>query len=644
MRVKLTAKHPRSASPERAPVRSGSATARKPVRPTGPRPATPRAGERDAGATGAGKRTGADGGAGSARPARAEGSFSRSGDGKRASSDRPPRREGASETPRRAGDAGGGRSERAPRRFEGERSEWAPRRFEGERTERAPRRFEGERTERAPRRFEGERTERAPRRFEGERTERAPRRFEGERTDRAPRRFEGERTERAPRRFEGERTERAPRRFEGERTERAPRRFEGERTERAPRRFEGERTERAPRHFEGERTERAPRRFDNERPARAADAERGRFERPARDSRDEGARRPFDRPTRDDSPRRGATFTRGERSAPTERRSFERSERTFAKPVKSGYGERTERPSREDRPPRPTSAREFGDRPPRGDRPARPARSDETAPRASAPRREHDDAPGTLRLSKLMSELGLCSRREADEWIENGWVRVDGEKIDTLGTKVRPDQRIEIDPAAEAMQARQVTILLHKPVGYVSGQAEDGYQPAITLVTPENRWEGDRSDIKFSVSHLRQLAPAGRLDIDSTGLLVLTQDGRIAKRLIGGHSEVEKEYLVRVTYGDVTTEIDQHFPPESLALLRHGLELDEQPLKPAKVSWQNGEQLRFVLREGKKRQIRRMCELVGLEVVGLKRVRMGSVPLGALPPGQWRYLDQNESF
>jgi 23S rRNA pseudouridine2604 synthase len=209
---------------------------------------------------------------------------------------------------------------------------------------------------------------------------------------------------------------------------------------------------------------------------------------------------------------------------------------------------------------------------------------------------------------------------------------------------VRPDQNIEVDPAAQAIQARLVTILIHKPVGYVSGQAEDGYQPAVTLVTPDNRWEGDNSDIRFSVSHLRQLAPAGRLDIDSTGLLVLTQDGRIAKRLIGGHSEVEKEYLVRVSYGDLTSDIDQNFPAEKIELLRHGLELEGVPLKPAKVSWQNGEQLRFVLREGKKRQIRRMCELVGLEVVGLKRVRMGSVPLGALPPGQWRYLAHDESF
>nr|WKF56321.1 23S rRNA pseudouridine(2604) synthase [Paraburkholderia busanensis] len=260
------------------------------------------------------------------------------------------------------------------------------------------------------------------------------------------------------------------------------------------------------------------------------------------------------------------------------------------------------------------------------------------------PRRDYEDAPGTLRLSKLMSELGLCSRREADEWIEKGWVLVDGERIDTLGTKVRPDQRIEIDPAAEAAQASQVTVLIHKPVGLVSGQAEDGYQPAVTLVTPENRWEGDHSDIRFSVAHLRQLAPAGRLDIDSTGLLVLTQDGRVAKQLIGGHSEIDKEYLVRVAYGEHTVDVESHFPADSLALLCHGLSLDDQPLKPAQVNWQNGEQLRFVLREGKKRQIRRMCELVGLEVIGLKRVRMGQVMLGALPPGQWRYLAPDESF
>ncbi|RQZ23368.1 pseudouridine synthase [Burkholderia sp. Bp9017] len=257
---------------------------------------------------------------------------------------------------------------------------------------------------------------------------------------------------------------------------------------------------------------------------------------------------------------------------------------------------------------------------------------------------DHGDETGLMRLSKRMSELGLCSRREADEWIEKGWVLVDGERIDTLGTKVRPDQKIEIDERASAAQAAQVTILLHKPVGYVSGQAEDGYEPASVLITRANQWSGDRSQVRFSPQHLHALAPAGRLDIDSTGMLVLTQNGRIAKQLIGEQSDIDKEYLVRVRFGERLIDIDQHFPAESLAKLRHGLELDGVALKPAMVSWQNGEQLRFVLREGKKRQIRRMCELVGLEVIGLKRVRMGRVMLGALPQGQWRYLSADESF
>ena len=135
--------------------------------------------------------------------------------------------------------------------------------------------------------------------------------------------------------------------------------------------------------------------------------------------------------------------------------------------------------------------------------------------------------------------------------------------------------------------------------------------------------------------HLRGLAPAGRLDIDSTGLLVFTQDGRIARQLIGEDSEVEKEYLVRV---------EGRLPAKGLALLNHGLSLDGEVLKPASVVWQNKDQLRFILREGKKRQIRRMCELVGLNVTGLKRVRIGKVRLGELPLGKWRYLGPDETF
>lgn len=250
---------------------------------------------------------------------------------------------------------------------------------------------------------------------------------------------------------------------------------------------------------------------------------------------------------------------------------------------------------------------------------------------------------GTTRLNKRMAELGLCSRREADDWIARGWVRVDG-TVAVMGLQVGPGARIEIDPRARGQQREQVTILLHKPIGYVSGQAEDGHEPAVVLVQGRNRWKEDRSPHRFAPAQLKGLAPAGRLDIDSTGLLVLTQDGRVARQLIGEDSGVEKEYLVRVAFGTVTANVQAAFPTAQLARLRHGLALDGQPLKPARVDWQNPEQLRFVLTEGKKRQIRRMCELVGLKVVGLKRVRIGRVTLGNLPLGQWRYLGPEERF
>ena len=304
-----------------------------------------------------------------------------------------------------------------------------------------------------------------------------------------------------------------------------------------------------------------------------------------------------------------------------------------------GFGDRSPRPEG-DRPARP-----YGDRPERGERAprpegdARPPRherkqwSGEPRPAPAPAEPQRDD--GTLRLSKRMAELGLCSRREADEYIEKGWVRVDGRVISELGARVRPEQAIELDRRGQTVQDRRVTILLNKPVGYVSGQAEDGYEPASVLITAENRWAEDPSETRFLNTHHRGLAPAGRLDIDSIGLLVFTQDGRIARALIGEDSAIEKEYHVRV---------EGTLDAEGLRLLNHGLSLDGEALRPAKVSWLNEDQLRFVLREGKKRQIRRMCELVGLKVVGLKRVRIGRVMLGNLPPGQWRYLATNELF
>jgi 23S rRNA pseudouridine2604 synthase len=244
-----------------------------------------------------------------------------------------------------------------------------------------------------------------------------------------------------------------------------------------------------------------------------------------------------------------------------------------------------------------------------------------------------------LRLSKRMSELGLCSRREADEWIARGWVRVDGKVISELGSKVLPEQHITVERQAAAEQSKRVTVLINKPMGFVSGQAEDGYTPAIALIKAETRWSEDPSPETFHPTQLRSLVPAGRLDIDSVGLLILTQDGRVAKQLIGHDTVIEKEYLVRVQYTK-----EGLLPESGLKKLNHGLWMDGKALLPAKVRWQNEDQLSFTLREGKKRQIRRMCDMVGLKVLGLKRVRIGRVKLGDLPVGQWRYLRPEEEF
>lgn len=373
-------------------------------------------------------------------------------------------------------------------------------------------------------------------------------------------------------------------------------------------------------------------------------------DRPALRARDERARRPARRPDGDTSsrsreqaePGREPAFRRKETAgAPAPRRAATSNSRP-PRDSRPASGERS--PSGARRPPRDKQPLAERDTPRRGGKlrdgfePGDFNRDRSSNPKfAPKPTAGNPDQP---RLSKRMAELGLCSRREADEWIVNGWVTVDGQVMDTLGTRVAPDARIEVSPAARAHQSETVTILLHKPVGYVSGQAEDGYQPAIVLIHPDNQWHGESgkrnaADPVFKRGHLHGLAPAGRLDIDSTGLLVLTQDGRVARQLIGENSTIEKEYLVRV---------EGTLSDEGLRLLNHGLSLDGVKLKPARVSWQNEDQLRFVLREGRKRQIRRMCELVGLNVVGLKRVRIGSVVLGKLPLGSWRYLRPGERF
>ena len=238
-----------------------------------------------------------------------------------------------------------------------------------------------------------------------------------------------------------------------------------------------------------------------------------------------------------------------------------------------------------------------------------------------------------VRLSKLMSQRGLSSRREADKLIEQGLVKVNGEVINTLGIKFTDDVDIELTNRALKIQSNLVSIMINKPVGYVSGQAEDDYIPAVRLIKKESHSELDRSGKELESSHFNGLAPAGRLDIDSQGVLILTQDGRVAKQLIGENSDLEKEYLVRV---------DGEISESQINRLCFGLELDGKALKRAKVSQLNADQLQFILREGKKRQIRRMCDLVGLNVTGLKRVRIGELRLGKLSEGEWRFVEADD--
>lgn len=239
-----------------------------------------------------------------------------------------------------------------------------------------------------------------------------------------------------------------------------------------------------------------------------------------------------------------------------------------------------------------------------------------------------------VRVSKLMSERGLCSRREADVYIKQGLVRVNGQVISTLGSKATFDAEIELLEKAVKEQEQKLTILLNKPVGFVSTQPEKGYRAAIELIEKENQYQ-DGSWQEFSPYHRKKLAVAGRLDIDSKGLLILTQDGTIARQLIGEHSEVEKEYLVRVE-GKITKA--------AIEKLSFGLSLDGKELKKAKVTQLEENILKFILKEGKKRQIRRMCELCDLKAQGIKRVRIGKVRLGKLPEGKWRYLRKDEFF
>lgn len=238
--------------------------------------------------------------------------------------------------------------------------------------------------------------------------------------------------------------------------------------------------------------------------------------------------------------------------------------------------------------------------------------------------RRYDEAE-PQRVNKWLGQSGVCSRREAETFIERGLVSIDGEVVSDTGRKILPGQTLTLADG----DAAPLSVVLHKPMGVVSAQPEQGQVPAVRLLT-RAALEGESPSIPDRDT---RLAPLGRLDMDSRGLLLLSEDGVLAKAVIGPQSDLEKEYLVTVT-GKIT--------PEKIARLCHGLSMDGRQLKPAKVSLVKGQELRFILKEGRNRQIRRMCELVGLHVMDLVRIRIGSLRLGDLPEGRWRVLGEAE--
>ncbi len=237
--------------------------------------------------------------------------------------------------------------------------------------------------------------------------------------------------------------------------------------------------------------------------------------------------------------------------------------------------------------------------------------------------------PEPIRVNKWLAEEGVCSRREAETLIADGFVDVDGIRLSHPGHKINPGETLNLSERAEARLDQQITVILNKPEGIVSGTPEGDEIPAVRLLTPEAL----HGLAPFQPGRGNRLAPLGRLDKESRGMLILSEDGVLAKAVIGPLSTLDKEYVVKVA-GEIT--------PEAIALLCHGLELDERELKPAIVTQEDAHTLRFILNEGRNRQIRRMCELVGLRVADLVRVRIGPLRLGDLKEGEWRPMSDAE--
>ena len=237
--------------------------------------------------------------------------------------------------------------------------------------------------------------------------------------------------------------------------------------------------------------------------------------------------------------------------------------------------------------------------------------------------------PEPQRVNRWLAQSGVCSRREAEALIAQGLIWIDGQRVDDPGRKIEAGQTLVLNDAAQAQLGATLSVMIHKPVGVVSSQPEGEQIPAVRLLTRAALW-GESATIP---GRNNRLAPVGRLDMDSRGLLILSEDGVVAKAVIGPTSELEKEYRVAVI-----GEINER----KLRLLRHGLQLDGRQLRPALVDVISDQRLRFVLKEGRNRQIRRMCDLVELKVVDLFRVRIGALELGDMPESRWRPLTADE--
>ena len=240
----------------------------------------------------------------------------------------------------------------------------------------------------------------------------------------------------------------------------------------------------------------------------------------------------------------------------------------------------------------------------------------------------------TVRLVKRVADKLPSSRREAEQYIEGGWISVDGQVVEEAGARVTKGQTIELLPGASLEQLLPVTILLHKPAGFNAGIGCDGV-PAVRGVTPEARMANAHADQRFLKRHLTGLTLTNPLDTAASGLLVFTQDFRVARKLVDEAARIEQEFIV---------EVEGAVGQDGLALLNHGLPFNGKALAPIKVSWQNETRLRFALKGVQNGQIAHMCSLVGLGVVSVKRIRIGRVPMAALPTGQWRYLQGYERF